>query len=241
METVVNITPSVDFSEYSTKYDLLSQYSQPYQKLGVLLVKELLQRFDKEESFSFLDVGGGTGNFTRIILDHFPNAEGTLLDPSSDMLDYARLKMDNRRVTFIESGFEQFNSRKKYDLVLCVHALYLMPDPKKLIPKFGTHINRTGTILICDIGQQIKVVNWAVYLFLLNLKAYGLLKAISILREANEIVVANREIEKNQKCGKLWTHTLKEFKNMFGKYYKVESGLNTYRGCSNLLRCSLHR
>ena len=70
METVVNITPSVDFSDYSTKYDLLSQYSQPYQKLGVLLVKELLQKFDKEESFSFLDVGAVS--YTHLTLPTTP-------------------------------------------------------------------------------------------------------------------------------------------------------------------------
>ena len=114
-----------------------------------------------------------------------------------------------------------------------------MPDSRALVPKFSEHLSETGTLMICDIGQQIKVMNWAIYLFNQNIKTYGLSKAVSILKESKKVVVANREIEKKQKSGELWTHTLAEFKSMFAQYYNIESAINTYRGCSNFLRCSM--
>ena len=241
MNTIVKIKPTVDFSEYSTKYDLLLKNSQPYQKIRELFMEQLLQKFDREQTFSFLDVGGGTGNFTKLILDYFPNAYGTLLDPSHDMLAYARHKVGNsRRVRFIEDDFERYESNNKFDLVLCVHALYLMPDSRALVPKFAEHLSETGTLMICDIGQQIKVMNWAIYLFFQNVKTYGIMKAISILREGKKVIAANRDIECKQKSGELWTHTLSEFKHMFEKYYKVDYATITYRGCSNMLICRLN-
>jgi ubiquinone/menaquinone biosynthesis C-methylase UbiE len=43
-----------------------------------------------EEEFSFLDVGGGNGQFTDGLLDRYPNAQGVLLDVSEELLNANR-------------------------------------------------------------------------------------------------------------------------------------------------------
>lgn len=229
----------ISFDDYSRKYDMLLTYSPPYQAIGQHILSELQKKYSVHDSFTLLDVGGGTGNFAKIVQDAFPNVEIHLLEPNDAMRAIAQQKLQKIKIHFVSTSFEQYQSPQSFDVVLCIHALYLMPQSKQLIPKFKDLMHAQSLLLICDIGQVINVRDWTIYLFRENLKKHGLLKTIQFWRLASEIKVANRAIEKQQRGSTLWSHTLEEFKEWFSEYYNILTAFNCYRGCSNFLVCEL--
>lgn len=229
----------ISFAEYSRKYDMLLQYSPPYQEIGELLMKELEGKFSFEAPLRILDVGGGTGNFSKLLLSTFPNAKLTFLEPSSEMMEIAKGKLYNYKVDFLNNVFEEFQIAKKFDLIICIHALYLMPMSIKLVPKFREMMHHNSILMVCDIGQEIKVYDWYLHIAWENLKRHGLLKTIQLLRSSAEIKSANLDIQKKQQSGEIWKHSLSEFRSYFSQYYDVLTGFSCYRGCSNFLTCKV--
>lgn len=230
---------AVSFDDYSRKYDMLLNYSSPYQQIGEFILVELKKRYQSRDPFSVLDIGGGTGNFSKIIADAFPNAIIHLLEPNEKMLAIAKHKLKHTTTTFSQLLFQDFQSAQKYDVLLCIHALYLMPHSRALIPRFKEFMHENSSLIVCDIGQEIKVMDWTFFLFLENSKKHGLRRAIQIIQTAAEIKQSNREIAKKQRNGQLWQHTLEEFKSFFSEYYQIQIAFTCYRGCSNFLVCQL--
>lgn len=77
-------------------------------------------------NFVFLDAGGGTGRWTKKILDEFPQATGYLVDLSVDMLDEAKKKFASQeyssRVHLSEGDIERLQySAKTFDVSFNFH------------------------------------------------------------------------------------------------------------------------
>jgi len=120
------MSATISFDSYSRKYDMLLTYSPPYQEIGKRIVSALQEQYDREDRFTVLDIGGGTGNFSKKVQDAFPNVVIHLLEPNAHMSAIAQQKLDN--ISFLNTPFEQFESTQQFDVILCVHALYLMPS-----------------------------------------------------------------------------------------------------------------
>ena len=56
------------------------------------LMAELLP-FDKDQQFTFVDLGAGTGAAARVVLDYFPGAQGILADYSLQMMEQGRREL----------------------------------------------------------------------------------------------------------------------------------------------------
>lgn len=88
--------------------------------------------FDKEERFSFLDLGAGTGLVSSLILERFPRAEGSLLDISENMLEKARLRFSgNGRITFYVRDYEKQPLPGGYPLVVSAMSIHHLSDLAK--------------------------------------------------------------------------------------------------------------
>lgn len=229
----------ISFAEYSRKYDMLLKYSPPYQEIGELLMKELQGKFSLEASLKILDIGGGTGNFSKLLLSAFPNAQLSFLEPSFEMRQIAKEKLPDHSVDYLNYIFEEFHTEQKYDLIICIHALYLMPKSIELVPKFRELMHRESMLLVCDIGQEIKVYDWYLHIAWVNLKRHGFLKTIELLKSSAEIKSANLDIQKKQRNGEIWKHSTSEFREYFSDYYDVLTAFSCYRGCSNFLTCKI--
>lgn len=227
----------VSFDDYSRKYDLLLKHSPPYQAIGQKIVATLQQDFSSEDMFSVLDIGGGIGNFSKYIQDAFPKANITLLEPNDKMRAIAANKLDATRSNFLDTPFQNYESQEKFEVVICIHALYLMPESRQLIPKFKANMHANSRLIICDIGQEIKVKDWTIYLLKENFKQHGLWPTLKLFRLSAEIKSANREIQSKQQEGDLWQHDLTTFKAWFSTIYDVLAAHTCYRGCSNFLVC----
>ena len=231
---------NVQFNNYSKEYDNLLKYSTPYIKL-LNQLKDIIKRFELEKSnISVLDIGAGTGNISKLISETFSRTKVInfdLIEPNKQMMYLAIKKMEGLKAKFHPTTLEDYQSQNKYDVIVCIHALYLMNNPSKLVCKFKEYMHKDSILIICDIGSEIKVKNWFLHLLITNTKEYGLIKTLKILFTNNEVKNANREIARKQKIGTIWSHTLLEFEKMFSIDYNILEKMNTFHGCSNLLVC----
>lgn len=75
-----------------------------------------------------LDLGAGTGQTTAALLDLFPGAAPTLVDPSRGMLAVARSRLPE--ATFVQADAATFlrSTTRTWDLVAAIGVLELVPD-----------------------------------------------------------------------------------------------------------------
>ncbi len=90
-----------------------------------ILVEQVLKAFgtDTGRSFSFLDIGTGSGAIAVAILRAYKNAQGTLLDISKEALEVAqknlgRYNLEDRAELVQGDLFEPFPKEKKWDLIV---------------------------------------------------------------------------------------------------------------------------
>lgn len=226
------------FDDYSKGYDLMLKVNPAYQ--------ELIQKFtlhvmalphDHQSDISVLDIGGGTGNFSKVIYDLFPNAKIDIIEPSSGMIALAKEKMPRTSTSFHETTLQKFKVRQQYDIVICVHALYLMENPKLQIPKMHELVKAGGHLLICDIGKKINVLDWSIYLFRKLIVKLGWSETIRYFNIGKAIKKANQKIGKIQNKGQVWRHSLKDFEAYFSPFFNILKAFNCYRNHSRFLIC----
>lgn len=224
------------FDDYSKAYDLMLTINPAYQLLLRQFEESLLElKINKNKALKVLDIGAGTGNFSRIIQDHFPFAHIDILEPNEPMSQCAKAKLDPKKTTIINREFQQFEPEKKYDLIICIHALYLMKNPKLQIPKIKFHLKKTGNIMICDIGKTINVINWSFYIYGRILLKEGFSKMKTCIEQTMAIKKANISIQNNQKEGIYWNHNLKQFRSFLEPFFKIKKSFNTYRNHSRFV------
>ncbi|SHI34515.1 class I SAM-dependent methyltransferase [Wenxinia saemankumensis] len=225
-----------DWTAYATSYDLLSDHNPAYRAL-----MEDFERFvgSIERPEVVYDIGGGTGNYTRIAARAFPDSRVRLVEPDSGMIARAKEKMsDLPNVGYDQRPLEQVAATEEADLVVCVHALYTMPDQEERLRDLARLLRAGGILYLVDIGRYLDLKDWRGYLFRQVAAKEGLLGALRIFWRGREITRANTEIGRSQQAGTYWTYEAGALARK-----AREAGLEVlrqdivYRGYSDLVVC----
>lgn len=86
--------------------------------------------FHKDDKFSVLDLGAGTGLLSSFVLEAFPEAVLTLMDVSPGMLAKAkeRFAAAGERVSYSNTDFNKDSLPGKFDLVISALAIHHTPE-----------------------------------------------------------------------------------------------------------------
>ena len=99
---------------------------------------------------TILDVGCGTGRIDKILIDK--GYEVDCLSPSS-YLNSQISKLLNGKSRIYETTYEEFETKKQYDLVLfCESFQYI--DMEKALSKTSKLLNTDSYLLICDLFKR---------------------------------------------------------------------------------------
>lgn len=223
-----------DWSSYAAAYDLLSLYNPEY--------RALLQDFEAflatiETPRVIYDVGGGTGNYTQIVARACPHSEIHLVDPAPAMIQTARSKLvGHPNISFHATALEDIKMSGNADLVVCVHALYAMPDQVQRLDDLRRLLRPGGFLYLIDLGRYMNVFDWRRYLFTELTRQHGLTGALRVFWEGREVAKQNKAILKAQKCGAYWTHTEAEFAaTVADAGFQILRQRSVYRGYSDLI------
>lgn len=156
------------FEEEAKKYDEIILTLIPnYRQMVEVLVSIL--PFSKEQVFSVLDLGCGTGTISRKIKDVFPNIKLTCVDIAKNMLDIASAKNGSDTI-LIQADFNTFDFPQKYDAIvssLALHHLETDEDKQGFYNKIYEALNDGGIFINIDVVtsddsslQQVYMNKW---------------------------------------------------------------------------------
>ncbi len=111
----------------------------------------------RSKSIEILDVGGGDGKRLKLLISLL-KAKGitsrtTLVEPSSIFIkDLQRSLLDHEfdyEVETVQSLFEDFSSKKKFDVILFIHSIYTFKD-KKYIENIKKLLKPNGFVIFAS-------------------------------------------------------------------------------------------
>ncbi|OXM84819.1 class I SAM-dependent methyltransferase [Paenibacillus rigui] len=102
---------------------------------------------------SILDLGAGTGLFSRMVLEKYPAARLTLVDLSESMLDVARQRFQQHpHVQYIVADYSSCSFPASYDIVISSLSIHHLthPDKRQLFVKIYGMLNEGGIFVNAD-------------------------------------------------------------------------------------------
>jgi tRNA (cmo5U34)-methyltransferase len=89
--------------------------------------------FQPGKRFCVLDLGAGTGRFTYLVAQRYPNAEFTLYDISDKMLAEARKRFSGSRikVNYVVRDYSREAIKGRFDLVISALSIHHVPHAAK--------------------------------------------------------------------------------------------------------------
>lgn len=195
----------VNWTAYAQSYDMLLDHNPAYRDLLDYL-RKFLSAETCPECSRILDAGAGTGNFSMVVREVLPNAELTLVEPDHGMRTHAKDKL-GQGIRIAPVAFQDFESSEAFDLIVCTHALYTMPDPHDRLRQMHNLVRPGGTLFLIDFGMQMRVWDWRIYLIGCLLRDRGLIKTAKVLWAGREVARQNTLVAQRQKAGDFWLHT----------------------------------
>jgi len=107
-----------------------------------------------------LDVGCGTGLVSNLFADKYKNSKFTAVD-FSDSIDYASSfakanKINN--VRWVKKDFLQFNTEKKYDVIICCGVLHHIPQYEEALAKIKHLLKPNGKLILAVYNPWGKIL-----------------------------------------------------------------------------------
>ncbi|MEA3361020.1 MAG: class I SAM-dependent methyltransferase [Thermodesulfobacteriota bacterium] len=112
--------------------------------------------FDRPDSFTFLDLGAGTGLLASFIINLFPDAKGTLIDVSEKMMGKAMERFSsNKRISFLESDYSNNPLPGQYDLIVSAMSIHHLSDEEKklLYQRVYDGLTNRGVFINADLAK----------------------------------------------------------------------------------------
>ncbi|KKK55970.1 hypothetical protein LCGC14_3069220, partial [marine sediment metagenome] len=164
-------------------------------------------------------------------------SEIRLLEPDAGMIEVAKSKLAmHNNVTYHARPLEGFDPPEQADLIVCVHAIYAMPDQKERLRDLRRLLRPGGWLYLVDLGRHMDVADWRSYLFSHLKEELGLVRALRVFWQGREIAKKNAAILKAQKQGAYWTHTEAEMAaEVTAAGFEIYRQQSVYRGYSDLL------
>ncbi|NOX15704.1 MAG: class I SAM-dependent methyltransferase [Epsilonproteobacteria bacterium] len=141
------------FDQIANVYDRIWHFSNNYKKWMLTYILEFLE-FNVYDTF--VDIGGGTGAYTKSISSkaHLLNTP-FCIEPSVQMSNVAKINKDIK--IFNEDGNSFCSRDLKYDKVLLKESVHYILDRKVFWSSLYDRLNDDGKILIVTRPQEIKM------------------------------------------------------------------------------------
>lgn len=143
-----------DFPERVARYDRDMDIMHPLRSKMIEIGVEVLP-FDAAEKLRVLDLGVGTGVFSKQLMTAYPKASIVAVDGAASMLDLTATRLTNlsERIQWVHADFRalpnQITGPEKYDVVISSYALHhLNPEEKQAVLNSVVYSMRIGGWLL---------------------------------------------------------------------------------------------
>lgn len=136
-----------NFSRYAHLYD---KYSSMQEEIA----SELIEKIDSDGFRRILELGCGTGNFTRLLRNKFKQAKVQALDISPEMIALCRQKLPKRGLEFILADAEEFELSGSFDLIASNATFQWFAELEATLAKYAACLRDGGTIIFSTFGPR---------------------------------------------------------------------------------------
>ncbi|WP_461435863.1 class I SAM-dependent methyltransferase [Methanosphaera sp.] len=134
------------FNKASTDYDKYRKQAIPNMDIYYNTVVNLTKNYSDPK---ILDLGAGTGILTELLYKQHPNSDITLVDLSTEMLNIAKDKFNDKNFKYIEADYLTHDFDKDYDIIVSSLSIHHLTDEeKKVLYKRIYNFLRTGGVFI---------------------------------------------------------------------------------------------
>ncbi|WP_257350205.1 malonyl-ACP O-methyltransferase BioC [Pseudalkalibacillus decolorationis] len=136
------------FSDHARTYD---EYANVQKKMANQLIGSLPK---SDKSIDILEIGCGSGYLTRILCEVFPHATITAIDLAPGMIEVAKERMGEKRVTYLCGDIEEMMLHKTYDIIISNATFQWLNNPKKVIGQLYTLLKSGGVFTFSTFGAK---------------------------------------------------------------------------------------
>lgn len=134
------------FDKGSVNYDNNSNLQK--ETLENLLDLFLCETKGHNQNFSLLELGSGTGVFSKKLSEKIFLKKIHLLDISSEMIEKSKLRFNDKKVFFFKSDFDCFKNYQDYNLIISNMSVHWSKNFMRLMKKILLSINKNSIVLI---------------------------------------------------------------------------------------------
>lgn len=136
-----------NFSKYADSYD-------EHTAVQTRAANTLMSILPDEDIKNILEIGCGTGNYTRLLADRFKESRVRAIDISGPMIDRARQKMGCGNVCFETSDAEEADMGTGYDLITSNAAFHWLSDIDGVLKKSASGLKAGGVIAFSSFAPE---------------------------------------------------------------------------------------
>lgn len=136
-----------NFARHAEHYDL---YAHVQDRVG----QRLLAQCPGQGVDTVLDIGSGTGTFTRHVRDRYAQAHITAVDLCPNMIEVARAKLGSDQMTFVAGDAETLPLSGPYDLILSNVCMQWFADLAGAVKTYGQAMTDRGVLAFSVFGPK---------------------------------------------------------------------------------------
>ncbi len=136
-----------NFSRYAGSYDR-------YSTIQDLAASRLISRINGKSFARILDIGCGTGNYTRLLREKFPVAHIKAIDISKSMVEIADKKLRGQNIEFIIRDGEELLLGERFDLISSNAAFQWFEDLPSALSGYRELLTEDGVISFSIFGPK---------------------------------------------------------------------------------------
>lgn len=135
-----------NFSRAARDYDA-------HARVQARVARELLPLSPNNAPKTILEIGCGTGLYTRMLLESFPEAAISAIDISDAMIRIAREQIESPRVTFLCADAETFTAGR-YGLIISNASFHWFRDLARAMRNLHEMLDDKGTLAFSYFGPD---------------------------------------------------------------------------------------
>jgi malonyl-ACP O-methyltransferase BioC len=136
-----------NFSRYAYLYDR-------YANVQLQAAHILLSRIPEINISHILELGCGTGIYTNLLNERFPQARIKAIDISKGMLEVARYKLKQKSIRFLVADAEEISFREEFDLITANACFQWFTDLTQALAKYKGLLKPGGAIAFSVFGPK---------------------------------------------------------------------------------------
>ena len=143
------------------KYEVWENLANKYNNLWVQkyslgptrreVLKIVVPLIKKNEKLRILDIGCGTGQLVYELSKRNENVNYLGIDVAHNMINVAKKNnLKDKNIKFKAIGIEKFNTKDKFDIIICTHAFPYFPNKEEILKKMYKMCNKGANVIIVN-------------------------------------------------------------------------------------------